>query len=243
MREVKKIFFIICFLFLQNIFPQSKYFLHLALKEKKLPFGLVEYIPENKPEIAFTLSGGGARGLSQIGVLQAFNEAGIKPDVIVGTSMGSIVGGMFSAGYTIEQMDSIARNTNWTDLLTLNSQSNRSNLFVDQKITEDKAILTLRLDGLNPVIPTSFNDGQKLSNYLNLLVFNAPYHSETSFDLLKFKFRAVCTDLITGNVVVLNSGSFKQSFTCQFKCNFFISSNKNGFPFVSRWRTGCKYSG
>ena len=226
MREIKKIIALVCFLFLSNVFPQTKYCLPLKLKEEKLPFGLVSYVPVNKPIIAFTLSGGGARGLSHIGVIRALKEGGIFPDLIVGTSMGSIVGGMFAAGYNIDQMDSIAQNTDWNDLLTLNSQSNRSNLFIDQKVTEDKAVFSLRLDGLNPIIPTSFNDGQKLSNYLNLLTFNAPFHSDSSFDLLKIKFRAVCTDLITGKGVVLSRGSLSKALRASSSVTFFLAPVK-----------------
>ncbi len=218
-----KIFLIIFVLLLQNSFAQTKYILSLDVVQKKLPFGLTEYIPAHKPKIALALSGGGARGLSQIGVIKALEEAGIKPDLIVGTSMGSIVGGMYAAGYTIEQMDSIARNTDWNDLLALKTQSNRRDLFVDQKVTEDRAIFSLRLDGLNPVLPTSFNDGQKLSNFLNVIAFNAPLHSEKSFDLLAIKFRAVCTDLITGKMVLMDRGSLNNALRASSSVTFFLA--------------------
>ena len=223
MREQIKIISIIFVLFISNIFGQTKYILSLDLKEKKLPFGLTDFVPAHKPEIAFALSGGGARGLSQIGVLKAFEEAGIKPDIVVGTSMGSIVGGLYAAGYNIDQLDSIARNTDWNDLLTLNNQSDRRDLFVDQKVTEDRAIFSLRLDGLNPILPTSFNDGQKLSNHLNILAFNAPLHSETSFDLLAIKFRAVCTDLITGRLILLDRGSLSNALRASSSVTFFLA--------------------
>jgi len=226
MREVKKILFVIWLLFFSNVFPQVKYILPLELREEKLLFNLINYVPVNKPQIAIALSGGGARSFSQIGVLRALNEAGIKPDIIVGTSMGSIVGGMYAAGYSPDQIDSIARNTDWNDLLTLNSQSNRGDLFVDQKVTEDRAILSLRLNGLKPILPTSFNDGQKLSNYLNLLAFNAPLHSESSFDLLNIKFRAVCTDLISGKAVVLDRGSLSKALRASSSVTFFLTPVK-----------------
>jgi len=226
MREKIKIFLVIIFLFFSNTFGQSNYLLNLKLEEKKLPFGLSDFIPADKPTVAFALSGGGARGLSQIGVLKAFEESNIKPDFIVGTSMGSIVGGMYAAGYDIEKLDSIARTTDWNDLLALNAQSNRRDLFVDQKVTEDKAILSLRLDGLNPILPTSFNDGQKLSNHLNILAFNAPLHSDDSFDLLTIKFRAVCADLITGDLVLLDHGSLSNALRASSSVTFFLAPIK-----------------
>lgn len=226
MREKIKIFLVIILLFFSNTFGQSNYFLNLKLEEKKLPFGLSDFIPTDKPKIAFALSGGGARSLSQIGVLRAFEENNIKPDFIVGTSMGSIVGGMYAAGYDIDKLDSIARTTDWNDLLALNAQSNRRDLFVDQKVTEDKAILSLRLDGLKPILPTSFNDGQKLSNHLNILAFNAPLHSDDSFDLLTIKFRAVCADLITGDLVLLDRGSLSNALRASSSVTFFLAPVK-----------------
>ena len=221
-----KISLLLIVLFFSNSFSQTDYLLKLELQEKKLPFGLTDFVPKNKPQLAIALSGGGARGLSQIGVLQALEESGIKVDIVVGTSIGSIIGGMYAAGYNVDKLDSISRQTDWDDLLTLNNQSNRRDLFIDQKVTEDRAIFSLRLNGLNPVLPTSFNDGQKLSNYLNILAFNAPLHSEGSFDLLNIKFRAVCTDLITGNLVVLDRGSLSQALRASSSVTFFLAPIK-----------------
>ncbi|BDQ03532.1 patatin-like phospholipase family protein [Ignavibacterium sp.] len=209
-----------------STFPQTIYEFNIPLKEKQLPFGLKTQISANKPVVGFALSGGGARGIAQVGVLRALEEYQIFPDIIVGTSMGSIVGGLYSAGYSVDELDTIARKTNWNDLLTLNRQSNRRDFFVDQKVTEDRAVLTLRLDGLNPVFPTSFNDGQKLSNYLNILTFDAPIHSQRNFDLLKNKFRAVCTNLIDGSPVVLRGGSLSKALRASSSVTFFLAPVK-----------------
>ena len=226
MKEKIKISVIISIFFFSNLLAQSNYMLTLDLQVKQLPFGLTDFIPKHKPQIALALSGGGARGLSQIGVLKALEEAGIKTDIVIGTSMGSIVGGMYAAGYRVEILDSIVRETDWGDLLTLNNQSNRRDLFIDQKVTEDRAIFSLRLEGLNPILPTSFNDGQKLSNHLNILAFNAPLHSDASFDFLAKKFRAVCTDLITGNMVVIDKGSLSNAVRASSSVTFFLAPIK-----------------
>jgi len=188
-----------------------------------LPFGLEEKVPDKKPIVALALSGGGSRGLAQIGVLRALEEAGIRIDMIVGTSMGSIVGGLYAAGYSVDQLDSIAVNTDWNDLLSPSAETDRRGLFVDQKVTEDRAILTLRLDGFSPIIPTSINTGHKLSNYLNLLTLQAPVHSNNSFDDLKIKFRAVCTNLVTGSPVIIDSGSLSQAMRASSSVSFFLS--------------------
>ncbi|MDP2363813.1 MAG: patatin-like phospholipase family protein, partial [Ignavibacteria bacterium] len=111
MIEKIKISFLLLVLFFSNSFSQTDYTLKLELQEKKLPFGLTDFVSSNKPQIAIVLSGGGARGLSQIGVLKALEEAGIKADIIIGTSMGSIVGGMYASGYNIYKFDSVSRHT------------------------------------------------------------------------------------------------------------------------------------
>ncbi len=224
-RKFKIIFMCLCFLSIST-FSQSEYEFHIPLKEKQLPFGLKTLVSSNRPVIGFALSGGGARGIAQIGVLRALEEHEIFPDIIVGTSMGSIIGGLYSAGYSVDELDTIARRTDWYDLLTFNRQSNRRDFFVDQKVTEDRAVFTLRLEGLNPVLPTSFNDGQKLSNYLNVLTFEAPIYSQNNFNLLRYKFRAVCTNLIDGTSVVLDKGSLSKALRASSSVTFFLAPVK-----------------
>ena len=190
MIRFKHILFVLVFLSLTAGQAQNEYVISVEHKSKNLPFGLTKQISSTKPVVALALSGGGARGLAQIGILEALDEAGINVDMIVGTSMGSIIGGLYSAGYSVEQLDSIARSTDWNDLLASERETDRRELFIDQKVTEDKAVFSLRLKGLTPVLPTSINNGQKLSNFLNLLTLQAPIHIDSSFDELKTKFRA-----------------------------------------------------
>jgi len=218
-----KIIFLLIFLCIFKSFAQDTYTLKPNYQVKSLPFGLEEKISGKKPIVALALSGGGARGLAQIGVLKALEEAGIRIDMIVGTSMGSIIGGLYATGYSVDQIDSITRNTDWDDLLSPEGETDRQELFVDQKVTEDKAILTLRLNGFSPIIPTSINTGHKLSNFLNILTLQAPVHTQNSFDDLKIKFRAVCTNLLTGNPVVIDNGSLSQAMRASSSVSFFLS--------------------
>jgi NTE family protein len=207
---------------------QEKKTISLDLRKKSLPFGLTEYVPSIEPVIGLALSGGGARAVSHIGVLRAFEEAEIETDVIVGTSMGSILGGLYAAGYTVDELDSIVVNTNWDELLYINGEASRRELFVDQKITEDRALFALRLDGLKLILPTSFNDGQRLTNFLYLLAGNAPVHPKNSFDDLWQKYRAVCTDLISGEMIVLNSGDLSRAMRASSSISFLLEPVKWG---------------
>jgi len=76
--------------------------------------------------IALVLSGGGARGLAQIGTLRTLERNGIVPDYVVGTSIGAIVGGLYSAGYTPNELDSIMRSVPWDDVLSISDVYCRS---------------------------------------------------------------------------------------------------------------------
>lgn len=228
MHIFKEIFFFyLYFIFFLSIsFAQQTEIIKIETTERQLPFGLSEIISKENPAVALALSGGGARGLAQIGVLKALEEGGLPIDLIVGTSMGSIVGGLYAAGYSTAELDSIAKKIDWPALISLGRKTNRRDLFVDQKITEDKAVLSLRLQGLKPIIPTSINDGQRLSNQLNLLILQAPIHTKENFDNLLFKFRAVCTDLVTGEKVVLSRGSLSLAMRASSSVSFLLSPTR-----------------
>lgn len=201
----KKILFIFLLLAI-TLSAQQRKTIDLKLTSKPLPFGLTLLQSEYKPYVSLALSGGGARGIAQLGVLKAFEEFDIKVDEIVGTSMGSIIGGLYSAGYDLEQLDSLIITAPWDDFFSL-EETNRRELFLDQKITEDKAIFAIRLDGFEPVIPTAINTGQRVANFLNLLSLNAPINTAKNFNNLLYPFKAVSTNLVTGEPHVLSEGS------------------------------------
>lgn len=212
------------FLLLATIsIAQSTETLSLETTTETLPYGLKHEVPLNEPIIGLALSGGGARGMAQIGVLKAFKEAGIEAKLIAGTSIGSIIGGAYASGYSVKEMDSIVINTDWNKILVLNGTSERRELFIDQKIAEDRSLLTLRLEGLTPIIPTSFNEGLRLSNYLTLICLNAPVTTEDSFDDLLIKYRAVCTNLVDGDPVILSNGSLARAMRASSSVSFLLA--------------------
>ena len=187
------------------LLAQTKTTLKFDLVNQKLPFGLTQKVPNNIPKIGIALSGGGARSVSQLGLLRAIEEEGLPIDCIVGTSMGSVIGGLYSAGYSLDELDSIIQNTKWEEFYS-SQQSSRNELFIDQKITEDRAIISFRMDGLKPLLPTSVSSGQRAANFLNLLAINAPLQSEDNYDNYKLKFRAISSDLVSGKEVIIDKG-------------------------------------
>jgi NTE family protein len=219
---ISKKIVLFCFILFSTVYSQTTDTISFQTRTANLPFGLKSRIPIIQPEVALALSGGGARGFAQIGILRALIQNGIPINLIVGTSIGSLTGGLYAAGYSINQLDSIAVNTDWDDLLSSDRETSRKDLFIDQKVTQDRAVLTLRLQNFKLILPTSINNGQRLTNYFNLLTFQAPIHVKTSFDDLSIKFRAVCTNLVTGTPVILKSGSLSQAMRASSSVSFLL---------------------
>ncbi|MFQ5584235.1 MAG: patatin-like phospholipase family protein [Calditrichia bacterium] len=111
----------------------------------------INYHPLKKTKVALVLSGGGARGFAHIGVLKAFEENRVPIDMVVGSSIGSIIGGLYCAGYTAEQIHHITQEIDWKNLYS--DPTYRSHLFLSQKDIPRRHLLQLRLDGIIPYIP------------------------------------------------------------------------------------------
>lgn len=173
--------------------------------------GVLPFRRLKSPRVALVLSGGGARGIAQIGVLKALERYHIPVDFISSTSIGAIVGGLYAAGYTSAELEHLLLTLNWDELLSLSDETKRSDLFVDQKITGERSFVAIRFQGFEPVIPPAVSSGQRLTDFLNTKVLQAPYHAFPDFDHLKIPFRAVSTDLVSGKKVVLWDGSLAEA--------------------------------
>jgi predicted acylesterase/phospholipase RssA len=156
------------------------------------------------PAVALALAGGGARGIAHIGVLRALEEQGIAVDLICGVSMGAIIGGLYASGIRTDSLEALVHRVDW-DLLLQNTPS-RAQLLLSQKDESAEWFFSLPLRGLEPVWPTGATSGQGLYNYLIALTQRATYLSQSDFDRLPTRFRAVATDLITGERVVFARG-------------------------------------
>ncbi len=164
-----------------------------------------------RPRLALVLSGGGARGAAQIGVLKAFERHHIPIDFISATSMGAIIGGLYASGYSVAEIESLTVHTDWNEVLSLSDETRRRDLFVDQKLARDRTFLAVRFQGLTPVIPSAVASGQRLTDWLNNQTLQALYHPSPDFDHLKIPFRAIATDLISGKRVVIGDGSLAEA--------------------------------
>lgn len=165
--------------------------------------------PIKKPKVGLALSGGGARGLAHIGILKALENASIQVDMIAGTSMGSIIGGLYAAGYSADELEQLAQSIDWTDLFI--DTPPRTDLFLGQKQEKAKHFLQIRFADWKPYLPPAYTAGQKLSNLLTSLTLEANYRSGGNFDHLDIPFRTVTTDLVSGEKVVLSQGDLGEA--------------------------------
>jgi len=103
-------------------------------------------IAKEKSGTVLVLSGGGARGVAQIGVLRELENKNIKIDYIVGTSIGAVIGGLYASGYSPDEIENMIVNADWDDLLTTSNFYNRDKMFIDQKKYYDRKLINLRFD-------------------------------------------------------------------------------------------------
>ncbi|WP_158543517.1 patatin-like phospholipase family protein [Dyella solisilvae] len=165
--------------------------------------------PAHSPCIGLVLGGGGARGAAHIGVLEVLEREHIPICRVSGTSMGSIVGGMYAAGYTPAEMERIVTTLDWSDLFS--DDPARAELPMRRKDADFRYLLNFEFGYRNGriVTPTGVVQGQKLLLLLRrLLISTWDVHD---FDKLPIPFRAVATDIVAGKPVVFGSGDLALS--------------------------------
>ncbi len=189
---------------LETVFPDT-----LDIPHKR--HTIEPYMRPLRKTVGLALSGGGANGMAQIGVLKAFEEENIPVDAIAGTSIGAVVGGLYSTGYNADALEKIAKELPWEDLLSLDSKAPRENTFLEQRKIRDRATIAIRFEDFKLVVPKSLSSSQKLTKVLDLLAMNAPYHPEGPFTTLPISFRAVTTDLVSGKRVTLLDGALSEA--------------------------------
>src|SRR5580704_14035181 len=156
----------------------------------------------SRPKIGLVLSGGGAKGLAHIGILKAIDSAGLKIDYITGTSMGSIIGGLYAIGYSADSIEKMTRGIDW-DLLLSNQSSMRS-MIMDEKSEYGK--YDIELPWVNDWFrfSTGVIEGQEL--WLKFSELFRPVYGIKDFSKFPIPFKCIATDISTGQAVVLDSG-------------------------------------
>lgn len=159
--------------------------------------------PTSRKKIGLVLSGGGAKGMAHIGALKVIEQAGIPIDYVVGTSMGSIIGGLYAIGYTPQQLDSLVRVQDWGFLLS--DRTPRSDKNMAEREADEKYILSVPFSRISiKEVTGGVIKGQNISNLFNQLTFG--YHDSIDFNKLPIPYACVAEDIATGKEVDFHSG-------------------------------------
>lgn len=161
----------------------------------------------DRPKLGVVLSGGGAKGMAHIGILKALEEAGLRPDYIAGTSMGSIMGGLYAIGYSADQLDTIVRSTNWDLILSNNIPLNY--IAYEEKEYYTRYLIELPVVKGKLKLPSGMIEGQMLSEMLTRYTWPAMKYD--SFDEFPIPFRCVATDVSNGQEIVFKDGSLSDA--------------------------------
>jgi NTE family protein len=161
------------------------------------------FAQEKKPKVVLVLSGGGAKGVAHIPLLQALDSLHIAPDLIVGNSMGSVIGGLYAMGYSGDSIEKITKNIDWDKLL--GGSMSLKNVSVEEKSEFQRYLAGIGIKDGKPTSFSSLLNDQNLREYLSELTF--PVYNVKDFDNLSIPFRAMATDLVQGKEVILSKGS------------------------------------
>ncbi|HVI45597.1 MAG TPA: patatin-like phospholipase family protein [Chitinophaga sp.] len=159
-------------------------------------------LAQHRPKIGLTLSGGGARGLAHIGILQAIDSAGLKVDYLTGTSMGSIVGGLYAMGYSGDTIETLARRLDWNSLFS--NQPDLTDISHEEKNEYNKYIIEIPFEYGKPKLASGVISGEAL--WLELARLGWPVKDIKRFSDFKIPFKCIATDVATGEIVTLDSG-------------------------------------
>ncbi len=171
----------------------------------RVPEGFLPELERCRPSVALALSGGGARGLAHVGVLQVLEAENIPVDLIVGTSMGAITGGLYGIGYSSYELHRMATTFDWSGFFS--DAPSRRSLFLAQKEAANKEVLTIRFRDWRPYIPNALITGETLFLQILRLNLDAPFSSVGgSFASMRTPVGIVATDLVTSNLVYMDGG-------------------------------------
>ncbi len=184
---------------------------------------------KKRPTIGLVLSGGGARGISHIGVLKVLEQHRIPIDVITGTSMGAIVGGLYASGYSVDEIEKMVKETDWDAVFR--DEPQRENRSFRRK-QDDLNFMIKKEVGIKDgrvVLPKGLLQGQPLKLRLKSLTLSAP----KDFDEFPIKFRAIAANIESGEAVAMGKGSLSTAMLASMAIpGVFVPVEWNGMLLV-----------
>lgn len=179
----------------------------------------MDKVKKHRPAVALVLSGGGAKGAAEVGALKYLESIGMPVDLVVGTSIGGLLGGLYSIGYRSAEMDTLIRGMNWPNMLT--DPLPGRYLSYDKRQYDSKYLISVpfynggqfSLDGgkkkvgrkIAASLPGGFVQGRNVTNLLSSLT--VAWQDTMSFAKLPIPFVCVATDMVSGKAKIWYSGS------------------------------------
>lgn len=157
---------------------------------------------QERPKVGLVLSGGGAKGIAHIGVLQAIDSAGLKIDYVTGTSMGGIIGGMYATGYSGNEIERKVKQMNWDELLS--GKPIYKDVSIDEKDEFGQYSAEIGIKNHKAQFATGLIDSQEL--WLTLNETFLPVYDIKDFSKFNIPFKCIAVDLSDGKAVVLSDG-------------------------------------
>ena len=162
-----------------------------------------------RAKVGVVLSGGGAKGMAHIGVLKVLEKAGIPVDIITGTSIGSIVGGLYAIGYNAHSLDSMVRKQDWTYVIT-DKEDLRKQSYLDRKKANTYFLNTGLTIGKHRLNAGGLIKGKNLAELFQKLFVG--YTDSLDFNKdLKIPFACVATNIMDNSEIVFHSGRLPQA--------------------------------
>lgn len=160
-------------------------------------------------KVGLVLSGGGAKGFAHIGVLKVIDSLGIEVDYIAGTSMGAVIGSLYSTGYSGKQLEAFFNSQDFNVLI--NDEFERSSKTFYERENAEKYAVSLPFENLKISLPSALSRGQNVYNLLYQLML--PVKEINDFSQLPIPFFCVATDIETGESIIMDRGSLAESVT------------------------------
>lgn len=179
-----------------------------------------------RPKVALVLSGGGAKGLAHIGVLKVLEEEQIPIDILVGTSMGSLIGGAYAIGYNAIELEDLVKSLDWETILS--DKVSRENLSKNDQVLRQRYPFSLPISQNKQLtLPQGIIKGQNVLNLFCGLTGSVSDHAD--FTTFPIQFACVATNIETGQEVVMKSGSLATAMFSSMAIPIaFQPSNRDG---------------
>lgn len=173
----------------------------------------------SRPTVGLVLSGGGAKGFAHIGALKVIEESGLPIDYIAGTSMGSIIGGLYAIGYSPEMMMRLVCDQNWNAIMS--DAIPQKYISIDDKMLDRHYLATFPFRGKKIQMKSSIYDGEMIN--LLLARLTSPVYKIRNYDELSVPFLCVATDIENAEAYEMTKGNLQRSIRASMSIPFYFA--------------------